>query len=660
MVQLQVGHRHWFGTGNGIALVVFGVALAIRVVYLLDIRDNPFFDSPVIDAQYYRDLGAALARGEGTGRAPFMMPPLYPLVLAGLGRVAGPGPWPAHLLQIFLGAATAALVAGIGQHLGGRAVGWLAGLLVATSRALLFVEGDFLATPLAIFLDLLFLSWLLRFLQHGRRRDLVASGVACGLGALAVPTVLLSLVVLVSWLCWRRRRADAAIVAVAALLPILPITAYNLRASDAWVWISANGGINFYIGNNANMQHTVALRPGPAWRRMNDLPLRHAGIVVPAARDRWFYAQGLRFWRDEPRRALAQTGEKLVQLLQSHERMRDFDFYYFASHYSRLLRLPGWNFALLLACAGLGIWRARRGGAGETAALLYLASYALAIVAFFVTARYRAPLLPVLAVFAAMGVVWCVDAARRRAWPLLTSGVALAAVIGAMSSTDWFGVEDVDAAEALYRVGTAYQQQGDCARAMQQFEAVLRLQPDHALATAHAAQCDQTQGRLQAAVDRYETLVQTHPDYVEPMVNLANIAWAGGDSASATHYYALAIDTDPFFAPAHGYFGLFLLAQTAAQPAMARLERALALDPGWEALRVDLARACVAAGKAERALRELESVLEVMPATDALEVVRGDALQRLGRRLEARAAWERGLRLNPTNALLQQRLRNAS
>jgi len=652
--------KRWLERGNGLALAVFGVALAIRVVYLLDIRGNPFFDSPVIDAQYYRDLGAALARGEGTGRAPFMMPPLYPLVLAGLRWGAGPGPWPAHVLQILLGAATAALAAVIGRRLGGRAVGWLAGMAVATSRALLFVEGDFLATPLAVCLDLLFLYWLLRYLQSARRRDLVASGVACGLGALAVPTVLASLVVLALWLCWRRRRADAAILCVAALLPILPITAYNLRASDSWVWISANGGINFYIGNNANMQHTAALRPGPEWRRMNDLPLREAGIVYPAGRDRWFYAQGLRFWREEPLRALAHTGEKLVQLLQSRELMRDFDFYFFAGHYSRLLRLPGWSFAWLLGFAALGTWRARRGGAGETAALLWLSSYALAIVAFFVTARYRAPLLPILAVFAGMGIVWCVDAARRRGWPALASGLAVAATIGSLSSITWFGAKDTDAAEALYRVGTAYQQQGDCARAMQQFDAVLRLQPQHALAMAHAAQCEHSQGQLQAAVDRYEILVRMHPDYVEPMVNLANIAWAGGDSVSAAHYYALAIATDAYFAPAHAYYGLFLLSHQAAQPALARLERALALDPGWETLRVDLARACVAAGRAERALRELDTVLEVMPATDAVELVRGDALQRLGRTLEARAAWERGLHLNPAHAELQQRLRNAS
>jgi predicted negative regulator of RcsB-dependent stress response len=46
-----------------------------------------------------------------------------------------------------------------------------------------------------------------------------------------------------------------------------------------------------------------------------------------------------------------------------------------------------------------------------------------------------------------------------------------------------------------------------------------------------------------------------------------------------------------------------------------------------------------------------------MRPTATLELVRGEALQNLGRREEARAAWERGRRLDPTNAELQQRLR---
>jgi 4-amino-4-deoxy-L-arabinose transferase-like glycosyltransferase len=442
-----------------VAWALFFVALAIRSLYLFDIRHNPFFHTPVIDAEFYRDLGLALARGEGTGRAPFMMPPLYPLLLSVLFRLAGPDLLLAHALQILLGAGTAALTALLGCRLGGVRVGALAGALVATSHALLFVEGDLLATPLALFLDLAFLLFCVRFLEEReRKRDLLLAGLCAGLAALARPTLLVSFALLLLWLAWRRRRPGAAVgMLLVAWLVLLPVTWHNVRSCGRLVWISANGGINFFIGNNPDMRRTVALRPGPEWRRMNDLPLREAGLVHPVERDRWFYREGMRFWRESPGVALQHTLEKGVRLLHNHESMRDFDFYYFAQHYSRLLRLPGWNFALLLALAVVGIVWARSGRDTERVLRLFLLSYAAGIVLFFVSSRYRAPLLPALAVFASTGIVWLWKTARQRAWRSLLGAFTVACLTFILSSIDWFGASEIDEVQALYRVGSAHQ-----------------------------------------------------------------------------------------------------------------------------------------------------------------------------------------------------------
>ena len=85
--------------GMGLLLVVL-VAVVVRLVYLLQIRESPFFLAPVIDADFYNNLAQSLARGEGTGRAPFMMPPLYPLALSGLYQLFGVDLTAAHLLQL--------------------------------------------------------------------------------------------------------------------------------------------------------------------------------------------------------------------------------------------------------------------------------------------------------------------------------------------------------------------------------------------------------------------------------------------------------------------------------------------------------------------------------------------------------------------------------
>jgi tetratricopeptide (TPR) repeat protein len=641
-----------------LAIVVFAFAFVVRILYLLDIRDNPFFDSPVIDAKFYRDLGMSLARGEGTGRAPFMMPPLFPLLLSLVFRVSPDAVWAPHLLQVVLGAGSAALTTVLGCRLAGAHVGVVAGLLVATSRALLFVEGDLLATAVAVFLDVVFLVFGVRAIQSGLRLHSVAlAGLAAGASALARPSVLAPVVVLAAWLAWRTRRVSVPLVLLAAtVLPIVPVTLYNARTSGKAVWISANGGINFYLGNNPDMRRTVALRPGPEYRRINNLPLSESDLVHPADRDRWFYQAGLRFWIEQPGRALAHTFEKTVLLVQNHEIMRDFDMHWFAQHYSRFLRLPGWNFAGLFALAIAGWFWGRRKSDESTFLGLFLVTYAAAIVVFFVSARYRAPLLPGLAVLAGCGARAFVRALLQRRVRRLAAMTALGTSAFIVSRVDWYHVARIDEVEARYRVATAYQNRGDVQQALAGYDHVLRLDPGHVLAAARAAQCEQQSGRVQAAIERYERLVQAHPDYVDPWVNLANIAWAHGDAESAEHYFEAAIAADPWIAQSYGYYGMFLASRGESRRAVSNLQKALRLDPAWEALRLDLAHALVLIGEAQSGLRELSRAHEVMPLSDRSELIRGDALWRLGRKVEARAAWQSGLQLNPESADLQRRL----
>jgi tetratricopeptide (TPR) repeat protein len=636
------------------------VAIAVRIAYFIDIRDNPFFDGPVIDAQYYDEIGRRLAAGGGTGQAPFMMPPLFPLLLSVLYRTVDASLHAsyvaAHVLQLGLGVVAAWLTFGLGRRYGGPVVGLIAGLAVATSKAQLFVEGDLLATPLAVCLGLVFVVCAARFLDTRQRRDAGLGGLAAGLAALAVPTILIVAVAFGAWLVWRRQHGPALWFGLAMLLPIGPVTLHNWRASSELVAISANGGINFYIGNNPDMPRTAALRPGPEWGRMNDLPLREAGAVTPAARDRWFYAAGLRFWAHEPGQALRYTLQKALLLVHNHEIMRDFDFYYFARHYAALLRVPWWNFAILLALGCVGATLGRRSGSVETLLRLYFVAYAIGIVAFFVTARYRVPLVPVLAVFAAQGLVWLRHAVARRRRAALLGGLALAGAVGTLSIVDWFGVDTVDEIEARYRVATAYENKRDYSEALRRYDAILASAPTHQLAAARAAVVALQLGRPQEAVNRSERLLELHPDYIEPMLNLGTLARQHGDPETARHYFELAIRTDPWSAQAYGFYGMLLVEQGQAQAALQAFDRALQLDPGWQLLRIDRAAAMLAAGDAAAAWREIEAAARVLPASAAIELVRGDALARLDRRTEAVLAWRAGLRLDPAHAALRQRL----
>jgi tetratricopeptide (TPR) repeat protein len=288
---------------------------------------------------------------------------------------------------------------------------------------------------------------------------------------------------------------------------------------------------------------------------------------------------------------------------------------------------------------------------------LFLLPYAASIVAFFVTARYRAPLLPLLAILAAVGIFWVVRAARARHVRHLVKAAILSAVVCLVSLPDWFGVDQVDETESRYRIAKAIENRGDLQAALQGYDDVLRRDPTHALAAARAAGCLQRLGRVQQAVVRYENLLEVHPDYVEVMVNLANLAWRFGDTALAQAYFERAQQTDPWYAQSYGYHAMLRASQGEHRQALRLYAQALRLDPTWEQLRVEKARSLLAIGAAQDALEALRQVPPRIAARHAdLQELLGDIQMAMGHRVEAHQAWRRALELAPRNTRVQGKL----
>ena len=59
------------------------LALGLRLGYLLQASDSPFFDTPIVDARSYAEYARELAAGTWAGRPmPFWQAPFYPYFLA--------------------------------------------------------------------------------------------------------------------------------------------------------------------------------------------------------------------------------------------------------------------------------------------------------------------------------------------------------------------------------------------------------------------------------------------------------------------------------------------------------------------------------------------------------------------------------------------------
>lgn len=496
--------------------LVLAVALGVRLAYLLTAH-GPAFDAPLIDADYYDYLGTRLARGEGFDPGPFWQPPLYPLVLGGLYGLGGHSLWWPRLLQALLGAFTAALACGVARRLSGRdTVGLSAGLLVALHGPLVFYDGELLATSLGTFLGTAVLWLAVR--ESPRPGTALLCGACIGLGALAVAPLLL-LVLPLAWALSRGRPLRAVLCVTACAAVVSCATAANRVRSGEWVLISANGGINLWLGNNADVDGAMAIRPGAAWEALVNEPSRY-GFHSPAAQDAWFHRKALDWCRSHPRECVGNLLWKTRLLLVGRELPRNEDLYVVRAQSPVLWALtarPGGvalPYALLwpLAAAGaVALWRQWRAKEDVRAALTVVGAalmLAAPSVLFFVSGRYRAPLAPALCVLAALGLHVLLSRASARVVP----GVVALAVLMVSVWPARLAVDAVDfEAELHYAVGGRHARLGNDAAAVEAWRHAVELEPDYLEAGYNLGLALERLGRTGEASRTYESLLRWYP-----------------------------------------------------------------------------------------------------------------------------------------------------
>ena len=592
-------------------VAVFALALSARLYYLHEIRASPLFTAPVVDARTYTEEARYLSDVSFAGRpAPFWQPPLYPVLLGGLFALAGEDLYLPRLIQAVIGALVCVLICLLGHRVFGAGVGVGAGFAAALYGPLIYFGGELLPTLLACCLNLLVL--LLAIGEGGWARWL-AAGVLLGLSALAVANVLLFAPVLLGYLYWRQRQfRPPAFLLLGCALVIAPVAYRNWAVGGDLVLISHNAGINFYIGNNADYEQTTRIRPGRDWVELVEMPERRAGIEQPSAKSRYFFAQSWQYMTSEPLDFLRLLAYKGYLFLRGDEIPRNRDLY-FARNDSSLLSALLWKkglafpFGLIAPLALLGLFAFLRSSKPPEGRLLalFVACYALSVVLFFVTGRYRLPAIPVLLLFAACGVrvLW------HRPWP------ALAAVAGLLVFCNVAtGAMDREGnAHEHYYLGYAYEERDMPAHAARHYRrAIARdstfAEPLLALAALHGEA-----ERYGKAMDLYRRYLKTQPNDVDVRFLLGHTALLARRYDAAAAAYSEVAAARPNWAAAHGGLGYALLMTDQPQRAARSYSRTLELNPDSTLVRYQLARLYAEQGQHREAIAEFEQLVQREP-----------------------------------------------
>ncbi len=577
---------------------------------------------PVDDARANWDLASSkdLVLGD---EEPFVTAPLNLLLLMA-ARATGLEYWGILALQSLLWAATGILLAGLvrrlfGNFLSPQAAGhWgLAALLAWTflTPDAGFASGRVLGGSVQLFLVVLLWRRHLAWQTHASGKNAALSGCVLGLLCLASPPFVLAIPILVG-LVWRQCKAKQGLASLAAcLLMIAPITASNVQKSGEFILISAQAGVTFHHGNAPGADGTYQSIPGISASRhfQNYDALRlaqEAGYPGWKKASRYWFLQGLAWWRDEPIAAASTACRKALLFFGEAE-------YGDTNHPGlerKLLAAPGLGWGGMAAAFFLpglvGVFfLIRRKAADPLAAVLFLVPL-ITVLLFFYSPRYRLPALPV-ALVGTMALV-ALPTARRWAGALIPTGLILSLVswtdsaqlepaflhkLGALHEQDenlkgaeqrWRQAHEAGLPEAGVSLGHLLRRTGRGEEGFSLLRSAVHNRPDDPFARRALGVAFAESGQPQEAEREFRAALILAPEDWETLSALGGACLAQNRLQEAQSFFTQAIDLRPGFAAAWFNLGLVHSLQGNPEGAARCWREALDLAPGMKAAQREL------------------------------------------------------------------------
>jgi tetratricopeptide (TPR) repeat protein len=620
-LKIYVSERRW-------PLALAAATAAVRAVYLLSVSGDPFFQylRHIPDSFFFNNWAQGITSGDWLGKGVFFIGPLYPYFLAGIYKLFGPDLTLVRVVHVALDAGSALFLYGFGRRVMGEWPGRVAAILWAVYLPAIFFSSFVLPVSLDIFL-ISASFYLLARGAEGRARYMAGAGALLGFAALdrtnllvfaaaAVPVF----IIYIRRLGWRRLAYYFAPI----ILIIGVVTARNAAVGGDAVIVSSQGGVNFFLGNSARAKGTYwnlgAIGQGRPEELNRDLARALAEEeegrrMKPSEISRWWFKKGVNWIKENPGDAALLYWRKFRFFTSDFETSLNVDFYFmkFITPFHRV-QLPYFGFLFPFGVLGLLLgWR--RPSFARTTAALFVVVYSLSVMAFFISARYRLPVVPLLMVFAGAGLTRLISLWRAWRWRPAAALTAAAMALGTFSM--WpLKQADRDGAfgQSYYRYGKYYFDEGDYEKAVPYLRKSARLAPEiYGTNVLLGISYDRLGQHDTALVSFYQAYAEA-PHVPEVRYNLGVALIRGGQVAEGVAYLERAVKMAPDYVEAWQHLADVYSAAGNLPGAEVAYRRLLDLTPGDPRVAMNLAEVLSRQGRGDEAVTYAARALAVNPA----------------------------------------------